>query len=257
MSDRICVSILCRKEDADRFDEDFGLSETIEDSALPAHLVRLQDSESSIVVPDDLPPDVPFIGCYDSGPEHPGGVFACDGSDKDGCKAWCSSLKPDDDLPGVSLNFDGELDARELRDAREYLAVRYRACEALGVDPRKKPYAPMPAVVIDKRADGKYVVCQAISDEGHKQLGDRPDLRFVEPGRHWWYLMDDPDRTKLVLFPTPYATQFGWDGDTAAAQGDTRLKDDPKLAPLIAACAYLDSIAGKKLILDPGYFTER
>ena len=76
MGDRCYMSLVCRRQDKERFEE-LGFVLNCRDEG---PLLEMEDAEANYAHCGDLPKDIPYHGSHGAGGDYGPGVFACDGT---------------------------------------------------------------------------------------------------------------------------------------------------------------------------------
>lgn len=131
MGDRAYMEVVCRREDAGRF-EDLGFCEQEWGTDFPEGVVFLVDEEANYghdsAMQELSASGIAFCARHDEGGDYHAAVIASDGS------RCCSVESPfGDGRPHVAVNPDGNVDAVAMKAAAEYYAVESAARRVLGI----------------------------------------------------------------------------------------------------------------------------
>jgi hypothetical protein len=138
MGDRCYVQLICRKEDAPRFE---AIAFNLQDENAGPGLVEMTDHERNggTCYGEDWPTDIPYTGSAGNGDQYDGCEFACDGKEYREVSTGIQG--------GYLVEWDAKLNEpgdRSLAAIRLYHDVNERACELLGMrDPAAAKMEPL------------------------------------------------------------------------------------------------------------------
>lgn len=132
MGDRAYMEVVCRREDAGRF-EDLGFCEQEWRADLPESLAFLVDEEANYghngAIHELAAEGIVFCARHDEGGDYRAAVIASDGS------RLCQADSPfGDGRPCVAVLPDGSLDPAGLQATKEYYAAEIAARRSLEIE---------------------------------------------------------------------------------------------------------------------------
>jgi hypothetical protein len=137
MGDRAYMEVVCRREDAGRF-EDLGFCEQEWRADLPNSVAFLVDEEANYghnsAIQELSAKGVVFCARHDEGGDYHAVVIASDGPH------LCQAESPfGDGRPCIAVLPDGSLDGEAMQAAKEYYAAEAAARRALGIEGKLFP----------------------------------------------------------------------------------------------------------------------
>ena len=127
MSDRCYQELRCKKEHAPIFEK---MGFTVRDEAYAPGVVELVDEEANYAHYNDMPNDIPYLGCHGAGGEYGPHAFACDG------KGYVDAGMNSNGELVVRVSDRGQPNRADLKRVREYTTCEKRAKKALGIKDR-------------------------------------------------------------------------------------------------------------------------
>lgn len=133
MGDRCSVELLCRREDAARF-EDAGFGEAHWGEKDPRHVARMFCEQADCGASSDLEriaaQGVAFIGASGAGDEYPAGVFASDGRRYDEASSLSDQIGA---APVAEVRQNGRIGRERAAAIRRYYQTLKAAKRKLGL----------------------------------------------------------------------------------------------------------------------------